>query len=375
MKQVLTHVTSLYIKYERLLSSVSLFSGFIFTIFTLTQVDRFIENLFIGIHLLLAATGIVIINIFAKETPRGEVDENVSDQPQTSERPDLHFWMTFLIQFAFGGLFSTFLVFYFRSATLSVAWPFLLLLVVTFLANERLRRHYARLSFQISVLFLAIYSFAIYFVPVLLHRIGADVFLLSTGISIVVLFLFLLVLRYFTGEQFRKSRRILYASIGGIVLIMNILYFTNLIPPIPLSLKDAGVYHQISKNTDGTYVLASEFHRWYEFFYAFEPYHMVEGDPVYVWSAIFSPTELDTDIVHRWQYYDDGDRRWITATIINLRLIGGREDGFRTFSTKSTVFPGSWRVDVETTRGQKIGRVKFEIVDVDSSPVLQMDVK
>ncbi len=375
MKQTITYLTSLYIRYERLLSSVSLFSGFIFTIFTLTQVDRFLENLFIGIHLALAAAGITIINIFAKETPRGEVDETVADQPQSSERPDLHFWMTFLIQFSFGGLFSTFLVFYFRSATLSVAWPFLLLLVVTFLANERLRRHYTRLSYQISVLFLAIYTFAIYFVPVILHKIGASIFIISTVASLVVLFIFLAILRYFTGEHFRKSRRILYVSIGGIVLIMNLLYFTNLIPPIPLSLKDAGIYHQISSNANGTYTLSYETHHWWEFFHLFERYHRVSGEPIYVWSAIFSPTELNADIVHRWQYYDEENRKWVTSTVIDLKLIGGREEGFRTYSNKSSVFAGSWRVDVETTRGQKIGRVKFEIVDADTTPELQTVVK
>lgn len=354
---------------------MSLFTGFIFTIFTLTQVDEFFENLWIGIHLLVASIGIIILNVIAKETPKGEVDENVIDQPKQSDSPDLYFWMTFMIQFAFGGLFSTFLVFYFRSATLSVAWPFLLLLCITFLANERLRRHYVRLSFQISVLFLAIYSFAIYLVPVVLHRLGADMFLLSTAVSLVILAVFLTILKVFTKEQFRKSRRILYFSIGGIVLVMNILYFTNLIPPIPLSLKDAGVYHEISRNMDGTYSLSYEKHRWYEVFRVFEKHHYVKGNPIYVWSAIFSPTNLDTDVIHRWQYYDEKTRRWITATIINLRLIGGRDDGFRTFSSKSSIFPGSWRVDVETSRGQTIGRIKFDVIAATSTPKLYTEIK
>lgn len=375
MKQTITFLTTLYIRYERLLSSVSLFSGFIFTIFTLTQVDRFIENFFVLVNLLIAAIAIVIINVYAKETPKGEIDENVSDQPGTSERPDLHFWMTFAIQFAFGNIYSTFIVFYFRSATLSAAWFFLLLLMIAFIANERLRRHYTRLSYQISVLFLAIYSFAIYIVPVILKRLGTDTFIIATISSVVVLYGFLAILKYFTGEQFRKSKKILYSLIGGMVLIMNILYFSNIIPPIPLALKDSGIYHQITRNNDGTYTLSYETKRWWEVLKIFEKYHRAPGEPVYVWSAIFSPTELNTEIFHRWQYYDEDDRRWITASVINLKLIGGRDDGFRTFSSKSNVFPGSWRVDVETHRGQKIGRVKFDIINSSSTPSLETVVK
>ena len=35
----------------------------------------------------------------------------------------------------------------------------------------------------------------------------------------------------------------------SVVLIVNILYFANLIPPVPLALKDAGIYHQVNHNS------------------------------------------------------------------------------------------------------------------------------
>ena len=368
-------ITSLYLRYERHISSISLLLGFIFTAVTLTRVDEFLENFWIIIHLVVAATGIILLNTLAKETGRGEIDENANDEDKTSERPDLHFWLTFIVQFSFGGLFSTFLVFYFRSATLATAWPFMLLLAATFIANERLRKHYSRLSFQISVLFISIYAFAIFFVPVLMHRIGPFIFILSGVVSLIILAAFLAVLRSFTQEKFRQSRKILYASIGSIVILMNVFYFTNLIPPIPLSLKDGGVYHSVQRLDDGSYSLSYEKHPWYDYFRWFEPYHYVAGDSIYVFSSIFSPAQLNADIVHRWQYFDEKSHRWVTASVIDLGIFGGRENGFRTYSSKSNVFPALWRVDAETARGQTIGRIKFRVIASDSEPVLNREIK
>src|SRR3989344_4056482 len=105
-----------------------------------------------------------------------------------------HFWYVNILQFAFGGVFSSDLVLYFRSADFFVAWPFILLLVAIFIANEFLKKHYVRLSFQISLFFLSIYWFAIFLVPVVMHRIGTWVFLFSGLVSLLVIALFNLIL-------------------------------------------------------------------------------------------------------------------------------------------------------------------------------------
>lgn len=375
VKFLLKKITDLYLRYERHISSVSLLSGFIFTAFTLTRVDEFLENFWIIIHLVVAATGIILLNTLAKETPRGEIDESANEEEGTSERPDLHFWLTFIVQFSFGGLFSTFLVFYFRSATLATAWPFMLLLAATFIANERLRKHYSRLSFQITVLFISIYAFAIFIIPVLVHRMSSFIFILSGLVSLIILFGFLALLRLLTREKFRQSRKILCVSIGSIVLLMNVFYFTNLIPPIPLSLKDGGVYHSVQRLGDGSYELLYEKHPWYDYLRWFEPYHYIAGDQIFVFNSIFSPAQLNVDIVHRWQYFDENTHRWVTANIIDLGIFGGRENGFRTYSSKSNIFPALWRVDAETARGQTIGRVKFRVIASTEQPILNSKIK
>jgi hypothetical protein len=95
---------------------------------------------------------------------------------------------------------------------------------------------------------------------------------------------------------------------------------------------------------------------------------------VYAYSAIFSPTSLNTTIVHQWQFYDL-KRGWITMDRIELPVRGGRGDGYRTYSVKTGVTAGAWRVNVETTNGALLGRLRFNIVLQASDPPLVIQLK
>jgi hypothetical protein len=344
-----------YVQNETRLSTLGLVFGFIFDAITLKRVDLFWENVWVIVHLAGAAIGIIFLNLYEK----GRVKEEVPGR--------MHFYLLLLIQFMFGGLLSTFLVFYFRSATLATSWPFLLLLAIVFMANERLKKHYTRLSFQISVLFISTYSFAIYIVPVFFHRVGADIFIISGALSVIALAVFLFFLWFITREEFKKSRNILMWSIGSIVVLINFFYFTNLIPPLPLSVKEAGVYRSVYRNPEGKYITESDsvtrglLQRVKSFFTLYERYNQTPGDPVYLYSAVFSPTRFNTSIVHHWQRYSDVQKRWMTMARIPLPIAGGRDGGYRTYSYKTNLQEGKWRVDVETLNGQDIGRVRFII--------------
>src|ERR1035437_607236 len=153
-----------YGRFERPISSLSLILGFVFDAFTLKLVDTLWENFWILGHLVIVGTFIALIHL--KENEAGD-----EKNPNKT-----HFWFVNILQFFFGGLLSTYLVFYFRSVDIFVTWPFILLLAFAFVANESFKRHYIRFSFQISLFFLSIYSFAIFLVPVVLHKIGAWIF-------------------------------------------------------------------------------------------------------------------------------------------------------------------------------------------------------
>jgi hypothetical protein len=287
--------------------------------------------------------------------------------------PDkLHFWLVNVLQFFFGGMISTFIVFYFRSAVIVVAWPFFLILAIAFIANESLKRHFARIDFQISFLFLCIFLFMIFLVPVLMHEISMMAFLASGGISLIILMGFLALLRRFTKESFRKGKRILFTSVVSIYLVMNAFYFLGIIPPLPLSLQDVGIYHKVTRTIEGNYEVIAEPTTFADklrtYISLYPTYHTKPDGLVYAYTAIFSPASFGLAVHHEWQKYDDVTKKWVSSSDILLPIAGGRDEGYRTYSINSGLTDGRWRVNVQTATGQLIGRMVFNVVVSDTTP-------
>lgn len=360
-------IRNFYGRFERPISSLSLILGFVFDILTLKRVDTLWENTWIFGHIIIV--GIFIILIHIKESAEG--DERNPDK--------IHFWYVNILQFFFGGLLSTYLVFYFRSTDIFVTWPFIALLVIAFIANESFKKHYVRLSFQVSLFFLSVYSFAIFLIPVLIHKIGIWVFLASGLVSLVFIFIFSTILFYFIKNKFfldnKDTKKTILISVLSIFTLVNILYFTNLIPPIPLSLKDAGMYHFVQRNSTGNYDVTFEDKGWRRYFQLYPDFSQVNGTPIYAFSAIFSPKDLNLVIVHEWQHYNESRGKWITSSVINLPVVGGRDIGFRTYSMRSNLEAGKWRVNIETQDGHIIGRLRFNLITSDIEPVLSNTIK
>jgi hypothetical protein len=77
-------------------------------------------------------------------------------------------------------------------------------------------------------------------------------------------------------------------------------------------------------------------------------------------TAIYAPAGLRQPVAHVWKH--DG----AVVDVISFQAVaGGRREGYRTWSRK-TAFPpdprGRWTVDVMTTSGQLIGRLRFRVV-------------
>ena len=353
----------LYTKHERYLFPMALFLGFVVDNFTLTRIDLWFDNLILFSYLTLAGIGISVVNLYES----GYLQKGIIGRASRLA--------PFVVQYAFGGLFSGFFIFYSRSATLVESWPFIFLLLGLLIGNEFFKKRYLRFDFQMSVFFVSLFSFNIFFIPILLSDIGAKIFLLSGFVSLVILGLFVFLISRFLPKLVSQGRKILMASVGGIYIIINIFYFTNIIPPIPLSMKDAGVYHSVER-VNGDYLVKSEEQKWYEVSKKYiHKYHRMPNESVYFYSAVFSPTDLDTTIYHSWQYFDEDEKEWIESFKKGYKIIGGRDGGYRGYTIKENVFAGRWRVDVMTERKQLLGRYKFTIIDVENSPELEIKTK
>ena len=352
--QKFTKIKHWYEKYDRRISIGSLMTGFVVDSLTLQRIDALRENLWIGGNILVVCLCIVFLN--------------------RSKSTKKRFWLPNILQFSFGALLGSFFIFYFRSSTLTATWPFLLILLLAMVANELFQKRYEKLAFQLSFLYLSILSFSIFLIPLVVKSIRPEVFVLSGIVSLLVIWLFIVALRHLATERFLEERTHIWVFITGIFVAVNVLYFMNLIPPIPLALKDSGIYHSIERTVQGNYSVLEEERGVERYFEYRQKIHWREGEPLYAYTAVFSPGSLNTDIVHVWQYRNEAGE-WITATRVPLYLSGGRSGGFRTFSHKFNFTPGPWRVSVETPRGQIIGRLNFEIILSEARPPLQTAIK
>jgi hypothetical protein len=224
-------------------------------------------------------------------------------------------------------------------------------------------------------LFFALYAYTIFALPLYVGNIGSTLFLLSTLLAVGVFFLFLLTLAVLGFSRLKETlTRIVLGVTGLIVLVMGA-YFTNVIPPIPLTLSEKGVYQKLARTSKG-YELTGEARPplWRELLMV-PVVHHVSGTSLYVYSAVFAPGSFSTNIVHRWERYDEVKQTWVRQSMVAFPLSGGREGGYRGYSEITTARNGLWRVSIETQEGQVIGRVKFTVEEVSTEPELYKVVK
>ncbi len=346
-------------RYEHHLSVAAFVLGFISDNLLLPPVEHYSSHIILGLYMLSAAAGILLIQL---------VD---SGQIKTGLVKRLHPFLPATIQFLYGGLFSSLFVFYSRSASIGATWPFMTMLALMIIGNEIFRDRYKQLEFQVSVLFVTVFGFMIFYVPIIFNRIDATMFVLSGLVSLLIITLFIMVLLTLVPQAIRGSAKYLALAVGGLYVMINILYFTNSIPPLPLALRSAGVYHSVVKNDAGEYVGRGEYLSWFnKYISRSPPYHHTDDLPVYFYSAIYAPTALYTPVYHEWQYFDQTKRGWVTASQVKFPIFGGRENGYRSYSTKENVTPGKWRVLVKTERGQELGQAGFTVIASPAEPEL-----
>jgi hypothetical protein len=173
-------------------------------------------------------------------------------------------------------------------------------------------------------------------------------------------------------EQLEQT---LWRILGGAVAVVAtvvILYFSGLVPPIPLTAKEAGIYQNVVRTADGYQVTHEGSSRWSRFLP--RTVHHVSGTPLYAYSAIFAPSAFSANIVHRWERYDEAQKKWVTESMVAFTLSGGRAGGYRGYSEKDNPQPGKWRVTIETIEGQTIGRLNFIVENVLTPPALYTSV-
>jgi hypothetical protein len=345
-------------KHERQISALSLAGGFAFDSFAFGRIDHAVTQAVFIVYLLVAGIAIAALHVM-ESRPDGR---KPSDRTRTI--------LVAITQFALGCLLSGFCVFYIRSASLTSSWPFLLAMAAIFIGNEYLRRYHARLVFAALLFFFAVYSYSILLVPVASGQIGRIPFLISGVIALVLFFCYMQALARLGHERYRGARRQIFVGMALITLFLNLAYFLRLLPPLPLVLTDAGVYHNIKRvGADFQVAQEDEPAEWQALFGTHAIMHVQKGAKLYLYSAVFAPRGLRTGIVHDWQWLQPG-KGWVSQQRISGRIEGGREDGYRYYTIKTAPRPGQWQVNIQTLDGRAVGRVRFGVEEQAVPPAV-----
>ncbi len=341
--------------HERSLSAFGMVAGFVTDNLLFRRIDLPNTQAIFAAYISLAAGSIAGLHFLERRAREGKMYAR---------------WRALLpmaTQFALGGLWSGFLVFYSRSAVITKSWPYLAVLTGFFICNEVLKRYHARLVFTSVMFFFAIFSYAVVTVPVYTHTIDKWTFLESGFAAVGVLVLFLYLLAAINRAQFVAARGKIALGVTAVYVLINVFYFTNTLPPLPLALARVGVYHMVKKTGD-TYEARSESEPWYTTFGVPAVLHVPAGQPLYAYSAVFAPIKLSTKIVHRWRRYDAKSGHWLTVSSVTFAINGGRDGGYRGYTIKHNPQPGDWRVDIDTSEGHLIGRIDFKVERAATAP-------
>lgn len=337
-------------KHKKFVPVIFFIGGFIWDSLTLGRIDGWYSNTILLIYLSCLTASLYIFNLADDGRWNGTILESYEE------------YAPLAIQFFLGGLSSAYVIFFFQSVTLTKTLVFFLILVVLLFSNELLKHRISNKYLQFGAYFFVNFTFFTFFTPVIFETMNTFLFIVSGLFSLGITLYFIKYI-YKTSPSTREEItgwKITFLVLG-IYTSINICYYFNLIPPVPLSLQNGVVAYNIEKQDD-TFWVSYEQAAFYNFWKTYDKtFNYSDGDTVFVFTSIFAPTDLKKSVQHEWKWYEPKSDKWNTTDTIAYDVLGGRRGGFRGYTFKENVWPGRWRVNVTTEEGMVLGEIDFRI--------------
>ena len=267
--------------------------------------------------------------------------------------------LTCVVQFCFGNLYSALVICYFKSSGSIASFAIVMILAALLVGNEFLKEKYENFGICLAFLCLLGTMFFNFLIPHLVHGMGPFWFFLSILLSAVVCYL----LWTKSSRGYSRQKRFLVAPIA-ICLVLFIAYLANWIAPVPLVLKQQIVCKNFNRETYSCDVDKLDF--WQRVGFKGETIHKDEGDEVYFMSSVYAPAELKAPIEFRWYYKEPSTNKFkLTDKITSSRMVvrGGRDAGYRSYSKKKNIPPGTYKVETAYKDGAVIGAKTFKVLE------------
>lgn len=351
-------------KIEKFFPAIAFLGGFSWDSITLGQRIDGLDILFLVAYYL----GALIITILLSAHSAPVLDDDTPKKHGFLNREWSEAWkqrFSWAIQFCFGSMFSALVVCYFKSSGSFTTFILVALLAVLLVCNEFLQKRYESFAISLAQFCLLGTMFLNFAIPHLVNRIGFIWFFISTLLSFGVCTLVWKISKY-------KFPVLIAPAVICVLLIIS--YMANLVPPVPLVMKE----QTACKNLDTkTYVCELDVPSFWQKVGLVAPsVHKGDDTMIYFVSSVYAPTDLKAEIEYRWYYADPRTGKFkLIDKISSERMVvqGGRDEGYRSYSRKKNAPPGKYRVETAYRNGAVIGSMTFDIFAGESETGIVQD--
>jgi hypothetical protein len=345
-------------KHLRHITTITFFTGFAFDMFLLPDVNDSLSRYIGFVYIFLMAVFIVLRIRLQDINKNSKLILNSITA------------LTLGIAYLSGSALSFVFVYAFRSADLLVSWPLFIILFVCMLINELVSNIRWRLIVDISVFIVSLTFYTLFNLPFLLNKQNDLIFFLGLGLSFSISFSFIKLITHVS----KKINPITLHFISILIpSLIGGLYILNLMPAVPLSIKNSNVYHYVQKQSTDYYALKEVRDQSFLDKFKYPVYYVnATNTTLYFFAAVRAPAALTAPISHVWEYYNSNTKSWETRNKLTFNIYGGRQDGYRAYSNINNAVPGKWRVTVKLDNNRIIGRYTFNVQNSTSIPLAEV---
>lgn len=342
-------------KNEALLMLLFFIGGFLFDAVMLSRIDEPPMLIQQGAYLLICGALLALTQHF----------EIKKREPPAWLRKPWHY-VEHLLHFMLGTLLNAYSIFYFQSASGFTAIGFVLVICALLAINELPQFHRMGPVVLYALYSICLTSYFAYLFPVLFGHIRPWMFYLAVATASIPLIAHVLMLLKWTGSYSHVARHMAIPAFG-VQLAFVLVYALRIAPPVPLAIKEIGIYHDVHREPDGWRLFHQE-KSWKFWQKGDQDFRERPGDKVYCFARIFAPRHFH-DAIHMVWYHRDIDKGWQQIYRKPLSVSASSEAGFATDGYLTHPAAGDWRVEIQSDDGRTMGLLRFHVEeDVSTAP-------